>query len=80
MGGAIFLFARNQRTAGALTLTAFALFSIDPLIELILFRIMMNLLPSADYDAYNWVYFCVSTPAILLGVAATRSPESQSAE
>lgn len=88
MGGAVFLFARNQRTAGALTLAAFALFGIDPLIELILYRIMMSLFPTDNYDAFNWVYFCISTPAILLGVAAivaalvvaVRSPESQSAE
>jgi ABC-type sulfate transport system permease component len=71
MGVGVFLIVRKQVVAGGLTVTAFVLFSLDPLLEVILFRVLWNTMSTdSSYQALNWTYACASSAANLLGVGA----------
>jgi len=59
---------RKQARAGGLAAAGFALFAVDPLAELIIFRVFSG--GGGDFDLPNWVYVCISTPASVLGVGA----------
>ena len=71
MGVGVFLIVRKQVVAGGLTVTAFVLFSLDPLLEVILFRVLWNTMSTdSGYQALNWTYACASSAANLMGVGA----------
>ena len=68
VGVGVYARVRRQARAGALAAAGFALLAVDPITEFIAFRVLEG---SVDnFDVLNWLYICVSTPAILLGVAA----------
>ena len=71
MGAGAFVIIRKQKVAGLLTLAGFGLFSIDPIAEVVIFRIFGSG-PGDDnyFITLNWAYACISTPAIFLGVVA----------
>ncbi len=64
--GGIVLLVRKKTGAGILAILGFFLFSLDPLIELVLFRLLYNNFGD-NLQAMDMVYTCVSGPAILLG-------------
>ena len=71
MGVGVFLIIRKQVVAGGLSVAAFVLFSLDPLLEVILFRVLgNNLSAEGDFQTLNWIYACVTGPVNLLGIAA----------
>ncbi|MBM4424722.1 MAG: hypothetical protein FJ030_15275 [Chloroflexi bacterium] len=69
MAAAVSLMLRKQTLPGCLALAAFFLFSIDPIAEIIIWRILVTNWAD-DYNVLNWMYACVSGPAIFLGVIA----------
>jgi hypothetical protein len=69
IGAGIFLIVRKQAKAGGLALAGFVLFSIDPIAEVILFRILLNF-NSDNYNFLNWTYACISGLSVFLGSAA----------
>ena len=71
MGVGVFLIIRKQVVAGGLAVAAFLLFSLDPILEFILFRVVWNTVSTdSGYQALNWTYACVTGAADLLGVGA----------
>ncbi len=68
-GAGIFLILRKQTLTGGLALAGFVLFSIDPLVEVILFRLLGDNF-SENYEILGWVYAGVSSVVTILGVAA----------
>lgn len=71
VGVGVFLIIRKQVVAGGLTVAAFLLFSLDPILEFILFRVVWNTVSTdGGYQALNWTYACVTGAADLLGVGA----------
>jgi hypothetical protein len=72
IGAGIFLITRKQRLAGALAIAGFVLFSLEPLADLVIFRILFRNLDydRALFDALNIVYPCISGFGVLLGTVA----------
>jgi hypothetical protein len=68
VGVSLYARVRRQARAGALAAAGFALLAVDPIIEIVTFRFLARAFD--NFDALNWVYICISTPAVLLGVAA----------
>ncbi len=68
VGGGVFLIIRKQAAAGGLAIAGFILFGIDPILEVVIWRIIA---PNAtNIDVLNWTYVCISAPATFLGTAA----------
>jgi len=59
---------RQHRTTGILMLVGFLLLGIDPILEVLIFRVFMNNYTGDSYELFNWAYVCLSTPADLIGV------------
>jgi hypothetical protein len=59
---------RQYKTTGILTLVGFLLLGIDPILEVLIFRVFMNNYMGENYGMFNWAYVCLSTPANLIGV------------
>jgi hypothetical protein len=67
LGGAVFLFTRKKTLPGILALIGFILLGIEPLLDVVVWRILGNS-PSANYDKLNTSYACVTGPALFLGI------------
>ena len=67
LGGAVFLFIRKKTLPAILALIGFAFLGVEPLLDLLLWRVLSNS-SSADYDALNTAYACISGPAMFLGI------------
>ena len=68
LAGAIFLFVRRKVVAGVLTLLGFLLIALEPLADIVAFRVL-GAGSSPDWDALNTAYACVSGLALFLGMA-----------
>ena len=66
--GGIFLIIRRQTVAGGLAIAGFVLFSLDPITEVFLFRVLGS--ATENFEMLNWTYACIGGPATFLGVVA----------
>ena len=68
IGMGVFLIIRKRMVAGILALVGFILFSVEPVTSFLL----LNVLSKIDIggEAFNYIYPCVTTPALLLGCIA----------
>jgi membrane-bound ClpP family serine protease len=69
IGAGVFLITKKHTTAGILGVIGFLLFSLEPITDFVLFRVIYN---SVDYDeslfnTLDLIYPCISAPAIFLG-------------
>lgn len=70
-GMGVFLLARKQRTPGILTIAAFLLFSLEPLLDVIVFRVLYQQeLSEQAIQTLDYIYPCITAPAFLLGSLA----------
>ncbi len=69
VGAAVGIMAinRQHRTTGLLTLAGFLLLGIDPIAEVIIFRVIMSAYGGENFEVFNWAYVCISIPVIMLG-------------
>jgi hypothetical protein len=66
---AALLFAlRRKRLAGWLAVAAFLLVAVEPVCDLIIWRILA-LNPDVNYASLNWSYACIATPALVVALA-----------
>lgn len=65
----IMAITRQHRTTGLLTLAGFLLLGLDPIAEMIIFRVIMSNYGGENFETFNWMYVCISTPVIMLGTA-----------
>ncbi len=70
IGAGVFAIIRKRQMAGLLTVAGFLLFSVDPIAEMVIFRVITSGYTGDNFDVLNWSYVCISTPAMLLGVVA----------
>lgn len=64
----VFTITKQHKTAGFLTLLGFLFLGIDPIAEVLIFRVLMNTYIGANYELYYWAYMFISTSASLTGV------------
>ena len=70
-GMGIFLLSRKQRLPGILTIAAFLLFSLEPLLDIIVFRLLLQQdLSEQAYLTIDYFYPCITAPAFFLGSLA----------
>jgi len=67
-GAGIMAITRQHRTTGILMLAGFLMLAIDPIIEVIIFRVLWMNYAGENYDIFNWAYVCISTPATIIGL------------
>jgi len=67
-GFGIYAITRQQQTTGWLTLIGFLLLGIDPVAEVLIFRVFMRFYTGENFDIFNGAYVCISAPAYLIGV------------
>jgi len=67
LGGAVYLFIRKKTLPGILALIGFIFLGIEPLLDLLLWRILGNT-TSPNWDAMNTTYACVTGPSLFLGI------------
>ena len=67
IGGGIFLFIRKKTLPGILALIGFLFLGIEPLLDVILWRILGNT-ASPNWDTMNTSYACVTGPTAFLGI------------
>lgn len=71
IGGGIFLITRRQTIPGVLAMVGFFLFSLEPLADIIVYRILYKQDLSPDmYTTFDYVYVCTSAAGFLLGSIA----------
>lgn len=72
VGSAIFLFIRKKTLPAILALVGFLLLAVEPLLEIIFWRIMANS-SNFDYGAFeslSTAYACINGPTMFLGIVA----------
>jgi hypothetical protein len=67
LGGAIFLFSRKKTMPGILALIGFIFLGIEPLLDLVVWRILSNS-ANANFDTLNTAYACITGPSLFLGI------------
>ena len=67
LGGAIFLLIRKKTLAGILALIGFIFLGLEPLLDVILYRILSNT-ANPNYDLLDTTYGCVTGPALFVGI------------
>ncbi len=67
VGGAVFLFMRKKALPGILALIGFIFLGIEPLLDVVLWRILGNT-ASPNWDTMNYTYACATGPALFLGI------------
>jgi len=67
LGGAVFLFIRKEVLPGILALLGFIFLGIEPLLDVILWRILGNT-ASPNWDTMNTAYACITGPTLFLGI------------
>ena len=71
IGAGIFLIVRKRTLAGILFIAGFVLFSLEPLADIMVFRILFNQdLSESTYQVLDYIYPCISAPAFFLGSIA----------
>jgi hypothetical protein len=71
MGCGVFLITRRHTLAGILAIVGFILFSLEPLADIVIYRVLYSYELSEDvYTALDWGYACISTIAFLIGSIA----------
>jgi hypothetical protein len=68
IGMGVFLIVRKRKMAGILALVGFILFSVEPLTSFMLLNVLSRI--DIGGEAFNYIYPCVTTPALLLGCIA----------
>ena len=67
VGAGLYAIVQERRLVGMLTIAGFLLLSIDPIAEIVIFRVVSGNLSGGDPSLLNWPYTCISTPTIFLG-------------
>ncbi len=67
-GAGVLAITRRHRTTGILMLAGFLLLMLDPIAEVLIFRVSLANYTGEDFGIFNWAYVCVSTPVIVAGV------------
>jgi hypothetical protein len=67
VGGAIFLFVRKKTLAAVLSLIGFVFLGLEPLLDMILWRILING-DNPNYDLMSTTYVCITGPALFVGI------------
>ena len=70
-GMGVFLLSRKRRLPGILTIAAFLLFSLEPLLDVIVFRLLFQQdLSEQAFQTLDYIYPCITAPAFFLGSLA----------
>lgn len=64
---AVFLFFRKKTLPGILALIGFLFLGIEPLLDVILWRILGNT-ASPNWNSMNQAYACITGPTLFLGI------------
>ena len=67
LGGAIFLFTRKKTVPGILTLVGFLALGLDPLLDIILWRIIAQYASSPNWTTMDYAFVCITGPGHLIG-------------
>jgi hypothetical protein len=67
IGGAVFLFIRKKPLPAVLALIGFVMFSVDPLLDIILWRLIANSAANPNWNTMSATYSCLSGGGALLG-------------
>ena len=67
LGGAVYLFIRKKTLPAILALIGFIFLGIEPLLDLVLWRILGNT-ASPNWDSMNTTYACVTGPSLFIGI------------
>jgi hypothetical protein len=70
IGGAIFLFIRKKTLPAVLALVGFLLLAVEPLMDIILWRIVAQAATSPNWESMSTAYACLSGIAMFLGTVA----------
>jgi hypothetical protein len=69
-GGAIFLFLRKKTIPAVLALVGFLLLSVEPLLDIILWRIVAQSAANPNWESMSTAYACLSGITMFLGAVA----------
>jgi hypothetical protein len=67
IGGAIFLFLRKKPLPAVLSLIGFVMLAIEPLLDILMWRVIAQTSSSLDWESMSSAYACISGVTMFLG-------------
>jgi hypothetical protein len=68
IGGAVFLFLRKKIAPAILALIGFLAMGLEPILDIIIWRLLNQSATNPNYQAMDFAYVCISAPGFLLGI------------